>query len=75
VRCPNCGAIVFQYRFAGDEKLTPGDFTEMLNSERGREAVHKSKLWFKGHMRLTVAGAFVAYIWPHLAKTFEVKQE
>lgn len=70
VRCPKCKATIFRYRFDGDDQLTPDEFAGLLE-KRGPEAVKSARRWFRGKMALAAAGAFVAYLWPHLAKTFE----
>lgn len=73
VRCPECRATIFAYRYPWDDDLTPAQFTALLD-QRGPGAVQSARRWFRGKLALAAAGAFVAYVWPHLAKTFEKKE-
>jgi len=70
VRCPECHATIFEYRYPWDNDLSPAEFTELFD-QRAPGAVQSARRWFRGKFALAAAGAFVAYLWPHLAKTFE----
>lgn len=70
VRCPDCGETIFQYRFPGEENLTPKEFMALLDT-RGTDAIRQCRRWFRGKFALVAAAAFVPYLWTFLARTFE----
>lgn len=69
IKCPECKTVIFQYRFPGEESLTPKEFMKLLDT-RGGDAVRQSRKWFRGKFALAAAGVFVPYVWTFLAKTF-----
>ena len=73
VRCPKCLTEMFQYRFDGDEDMSPKRFMSLLNP-RANEAVITCRDWFPGrsrHLRMLRALAFVVRLWPVLAEVFQ----
>ena len=70
VKCPECKAVIFQYRLPGEEALTSKEFMKLLDT-RGGDAVRQSRKWFRGKFALVAAGAFVPYLWTFLATTFQ----
>lgn len=76
VNCPKCGHVMFQYRFPGDETLTPEAFMRLRDGKRGEEAARQTLKFLVGKKNaMPTAGALVAFLWIHLAKTFEDKPE
>jgi phage FluMu protein Com len=65
VKCPSCREVMFQYREPG-ERLTPAQFMGLMES-RGLQCAKKARRWMRGPF----AVPFIAFIWPHLATTFE----
>lgn len=69
VRCPSCKAVIFQYRFEGDETLTPKEFMALLD-KRGVAAAKAARRFFPGKLGVAAAGMFIPFVWPFLANTF-----
>lgn len=74
VKCPSCKAVIFQYRFPGEETLTPKEFMKLLDT-RGVALTKDVKHWFHGPARRLAAGAFIVYVWAFLATTFQSEQK
>lgn len=75
VNCPHCGRMIFQYRFTGEEAMTPEAFRERLDDWRGHHAINETAKFFIGKRQaFGLAGALVVYLWPILAKQFEVRE-
>ena len=70
VRCPHCKEVVFQYRFPGDETMTPKEFMALLD-KRGVEATRQARRFFPGKLSIAAAGMFIPFVWTFLAQTFE----
>lgn len=71
VRCPECDSPMFQYRFEGDDDLTPGEFMHLLHP-RANNAIGDCRHWFPGGGIIASgkAAAFVVKLWPTLAQVF-----
>lgn len=75
VNCPHCGRVIFEYRFPGEEAMTPEQFSEKLDDWRGHHAINETAKFFLGKRQaFALAGAMVVYLWPILATQFEVKE-
>lgn len=77
VRCPACSTPMFQYRFVGDDDMTPKRFMTLLHG-RGNDAINTvaEGRWFsKSALRYGKAALFVMRMWPTLALVFEKNAE
>lgn len=72
VRCPACHTPMFQYRYDGDDELTPREFMGLLHP-RANRAITDCRRWFGGPgvLRSGMAAAYVLRLWPTLAAIFQ----